>query len=139
MSEKHLDQQLFDHISKDINNNSETILVNLAVNMVKEKLDREYILCSAIHFDNKIEKETFTHSPINITSGFVLCGRRHHNVFAQLPALKFTIEDMKRYDVIQGFLTSEDRFVDRTEGGQIAFKSGQTKELVETLMSEDLW
>lgn len=39
----------------------------------------------------------------------------------------------------QGFLTSKNRFVDRTEGGKIDFSAGQTEELKETLYSEDLW
>ena len=39
---------------------------------------------------------------------------------------------------IQGFLTSKNRFVDRAEGGEIAFLSGQ-KDLKKYLFSEDLW
>jgi len=40
---------------------------------------------------------------------------------------------------IQGFLTNKNRFVDRKEGAQIAYRSGQIEELKETLFSEDLW
>jgi len=39
----------------------------------------------------------------------------------------------------RGFLTSDDRFVDRKEGGQIAFDAGQTAKLTECLFSEDLY
>ena len=42
-------------------------------------------------------------------------------------------------DGVQGFLTSDDRFVDRKEGGQIAFDAGQTAKLTECLFSEDLY
>jgi len=40
---------------------------------------------------------------------------------------------------IQGFVTSDDRFVDRKEAGEIAFKAGQIKKLTERLFSEDLY
>jgi len=39
----------------------------------------------------------------------------------------------------QGFLTSKNRFVDRKEGGEIAFAAGQTEKLREMLFSEDLY
>lgn len=105
----------------------------------KEEVKLEYILCSAIHFDNKVQKDVFQHSPVNITSGFVLCGRRHHNVFAQLPALKFQISDMKNYTTTQGFLTNEDRFLDRGEALIVAYKAKQTDKCIGELFSEDLW
>ena len=40
---------------------------------------------------------------------------------------------------IQGFLTSDDRFVNRKEAGQIAFDAGQITKLTECLFSEDLY
>jgi hypothetical protein len=40
---------------------------------------------------------------------------------------------------IQGFLTSKNRFVDREEGGRIAFNAGQTDKLKQTLYSEDIY
>jgi len=39
----------------------------------------------------------------------------------------------------QGFLTSKDRFVNRKEGGEIAYAAGQTSNLRKTLFSEDLY
>ena len=42
-------------------------------------------------------------------------------------------------DEVQGFLTNLDRFVDRVEGGKIAFNAGQTTELKNRLFSEDLY
>ena len=41
--------------------------------------------------------------------------------------------------IVQGFVTSDDMFVEREEAGVIAFKAGQTKELKEILFSEDLY
>jgi hypothetical protein len=39
----------------------------------------------------------------------------------------------------QGFLTSDDKFVDRIEGAKIASKAGQTSEHVIVLYSENLY
>lgn len=36
----------------------------------------ERILCAAVHYDDGKE---YVHQPINITSGYVVCGHRHHN------------------------------------------------------------
>ena len=48
-------------------------------------------------------------------------------------------ERIEKMDEVQGFLTNKDRFVDREEGGTIAFESGQTGVLKKTLYSEDLY
>ena len=40
---------------------------------------------------------------------------------------------------IQGFLTSQDRFVDRKEAADIAYKAGQIKDITDCLISEDLY
>jgi hypothetical protein len=45
----------------------------------------------------------------------------------------------KNKKAIQGFLTSDDRFVDRKEAGEIAFKAGQTECLRDCLFSENLY
>lgn len=42
-------------------------------------------------------------------------------------------------EIVQGFLTNKNRFVDRKEGGEIAFAAGQIKELKRHLFSEDLY
>jgi hypothetical protein len=112
-------------------------------------IKKEYIICSAIHVD---DKTSHVHQPRNISSGIVICGRRHHNCITTYFALTG-----KRIpcNSIQGFLTNTDRFVNRQEGLQIALKSGQTnikKEYVEisewlnldpntpdVLISEDLY
>lgn len=40
---------------------------------------------------------------------------------------------------VQGFVTSEGRFVDRIEAARIAYEAGQTKEPLKHLFSEDVW
>lgn len=101
--------------------------------------NNEYILCAAIWFNDDIEH---IHQPKNINTGFVITGRRHHNCIAILEIMNkrtadFVIDGKRKY--VQGFLTSKDRFVDRKEGGEIAYNAGQTKELEKTLFSEDLY
>src|SRR5574342_668956 len=94
---------------------------------------KEYIICAAVHYDDGI---VHWHQPINISTGIVLCGRRHHNVisnYSQLTGLKSKCED------VQGFLTSKDRFVNREEGGAIAFEAGQITKSTNCLFSEDLY
>lgn len=100
---------------------------------------KEYILCSAIWFDDDIKH---IHQPKNIETGFVLCGRRHHNCIGLLEIINkrtadFVINGKRKY--IQGFLTSLDRFVDRKEGGKIAYDAKQTNKLEKSLFSEDLY
>jgi len=100
-------------------------------------MDKEYIICSAIYFN---DEKYHVHQPKNIDIGFVVCGRRHHNCYATFKAMGLEKPDrIERMDEIQGFLTNLDRFVDRIEGGEIAYKSGQIKELKQNLYSEDLY
>lgn len=99
-------------------------------------MKKEYILCSAIWFDDGKE---YVHNCDNIETGFVICGRRHHNCFAILGQVLMEDRGYKQLDEVQGFITNTNRFVDREEGGRIAFSAGQTKELKTTLYSEDLW
>ena len=94
-----------------------------------------YITCSAIWFN---DGKKYTHQPSNIDTGFVICGHRHHNCFMTAYILNKN-EKLKGIEEIQGFMTNENNFVDRIEGGQIAFKSGQTSELKTMLFSEDLY
>lgn len=85
----------------------------------------EYILCAAIHFD---DGKQYIHQPVNITSGFVVAGRRHHNCYITYAAIRSQVaHDGALYEAqldpmlknrpenTQGFLTSHDRFIDRYE------------------------
>lgn len=99
---------------------------------------KEYILCAAIHYD---DGKQYVHQPTNITSGFVVCGRRHHNIINTL-GLVFNHKTRGREG--QGFLTNTDRFVDRKEGYRIAKAAGQLLHDLHdqsnpTLVSEDLY
>ena len=112
----------------------------------------EKILCAAIHYDNHIN---YPHMDCyGIQTGFVLCGYRHHNIIAVLPENTSTDFWNKRLnplnidwpidnpDIIQGFITSLGRFVNREEAAKIALESGQIGELKYSknkLFSEDLY
>ena len=101
----------------------------------------EYIICSAIHFNDGKKHE---HQPKNITNGFVVCGRRHHNCYITtwiLNGEKSMSEKMTEANgrAIQGFLTSKDRFVDRKEGGKIAYEQKQIDRETDCMFSEDLY
>ena len=96
--------------------------------------NNEYIICAAIYLEMD---DSFPHQPVNITNGLVVCGRRHHNCFTIISNLDNSFNIVKNKK--QGFITSKDRFVDRQEAAEIALKSGQTKKITSTLMSEDLY
>lgn len=93
-----------------------------------------YIICSAIHFVNT---KKYLHQPKNIDNGIVITGRRHHNVFTNMSALGI---DIHKFDkAILGFLTNTDLFVDRKEGGRIAYEAKQIDKPTNMLFSEDLY
>jgi hypothetical protein len=96
----------------------------------------EYILCAAIHFD---DGKKYRLQPKNIETGLVLCGWRHGCIFPQIGGLVKERKDLGIFEKSQGFITNFNRYVERKEGGEIAFKAGQTSELKETLYSEDLY
>ena len=97
-------------------------------------MKQEYILCSAIWYQ---DGEIYVHQPKNIEMGFVICGRRHHNIVNTI-GQKFYFRTAENSHV-QGFLTNLDRFVDRKEAAQIAFNYGQIPALKKELFSEDLY
>ena len=107
----------------------------------------ERIICSAVWFKTGI---AYVHQPVNIQTGYVVCGRRHHNCFASKMAVmdeRNTLELVERTDlackaeIVQGFLTSDDRFVNRKEAFIIAKKAGQLlrEKKNDTLFSEDIF
>ena len=99
----------------------------------------EYILCAAIHYD---DDKVHPHQPKNIKQGFVICGRRHHNCFAIMGSL-LGIGNYDKNKIVQGFVTSLDRYVDRKEGLVIAMAAKQIRKQKQTpedvLISEDLY
>lgn len=105
---------------------------------LNKKHEIPYIICAAIWFN---DGKVYSHQPKNIIEGIVVCGRRHHNCFLTAYELngKEKLKHVSDYGIIQGFVTSDDRFVDRKFAGEIAFKAGQINELTDCLFSEDLY
>lgn len=106
--------------------------------LFSNKSKEEYVLCAAIHFNDRKEYE---HQPKNIASGFVVCGRRHHNCFITAKILGFDKKGFNEGDgsLVQGFLTSKDRFLDRKEAAKLAISMNQTDRNPNILFSEDLY
>lgn len=107
----------------------------------------ERLICAAIWFKTGVN---YIHQPLNITSGYVICGRRHHNCFAAKMAVMDETNSLglvARTDlacnpeIVQGFLTNTDRFVDRKEAFVIAKNAGQLlrEKNNDTLFSEDIY
>ena len=100
------------------------------------------IICSALYIRDGNEHQN---QPVNIDTGFIVCGRRHSDCY-------YTISLMgnKEYKHMvggrsgQGFLTTDNRFVDRKEAYTIAKSAGQLLHDLHDLSnpqlcSEDLW
>lgn len=96
---------------------------------------KEYILCAAIWYNDGLKHDS---QPVNIETGFVVCGRRHHNCYATVvniaslnEAIKLKITNIENtmskeeYNKHQGFITSLDRYVDRKEAWIIAKENNQ--------------
>lgn len=101
--------------------------------------DKEYILCAAIWFDDKID-----HNEICLEgkTGFVICGRRHHNCFNTAYILSNKNTDYLKFEKEQGFITNTNRFVSRIEAAKIAFEAEQIPSPTSHpagLFSEDLY
>lgn len=104
----------------------------------------EYILCAAIWCKEiPLKKDIPQVLPINCDRGIVVTGHRHGQCIWTIGCLTglraVTFAEDGIGENIQGFLTSKNRFVNRTEGGEIAFAAKQTTELKTTLYSEDLY
>jgi hypothetical protein len=104
----------------------------------------EYILCAAIWCKEiPLKKDIPQVLPINCDRGIVVTGHRHGQCIWTIGCLTGLRAVTHAEDGIgeneQGFLTSKNRFVNRKEGGEIAFAAKQTKELKTTLYSEDLY
>jgi hypothetical protein len=91
---------------------------------------KPYILCAAYWND---VPGIYASQPENITHGYVITGWRHDNCITT--QLFFS----KKVTGIMGFLTSDNRFVDREEAAEIAFEAGQISKKVDILISEDLY
>lgn len=100
-------------------------------------LNNPYLICSAIYYDDGVVRP---HQPKNINQGIVVCGRRHYNCFVVLKEM-FPNKNYKR-NCIQGFLTSDNNFLNREQSLKIAKESGQVRNKLIAgckLTSEDLY
>ena len=114
---------------------------NLTIANMSEK--REYILCSAIHYDDgkqNRKRRSFSYPE----TGILICGYRHADIISILPTNNSMRNDGIEYKCTQGFLTSKGRFVNREEAYKIAFREDQLLEGVDftgktMLYSEDIY
>lgn len=97
--------------------------------------DEEYVLCAATWFD---DGKKYQHQPKNIKTGLVLCGFGHHAAFQQIGGLVGERQKLGIHEKEQGFITSKNRFVSRSEASIIARKAGQIHIDIKELHSEDL-
>ncbi len=103
----------------------------------------EYILCAALWIkDGKF----YAHQPKNVETGYVICGHRHHNCYNTLTNIRNDNGEYYRSVctcIFDGFITSKNRFVDRTEAIKVAMNCGQIKKIgrcnLNELFSEDLY
>ena len=117
--------------------------------------NKEYIICSAIYINNG---ELYINQPYNINSGFVIAGRRHSDCIQTYANLFYAINGMNEdypyqsfnsfkkqnsiYDDrhwIEGFITANNKFLNRCDAVVIAYQAGQINKLKKRLYSEDLY
>lgn len=103
----------------------------------------EKIICSAIWYKD-LPAQKFL--PVNISKGMVVCGLRHVHCVDVLHSMtgirSVTNAPDGAGEMIQGFLTNRNRFVDRIEGLEIASKADQIIKKhspINELTSEDLY
>lgn len=101
----------------------------------------ERILCSAIWYKEfSVKNENLQPNPANVHNGLVFCGHRHtHCMHTMVSVTGLRSVEKEVGKSIQGFLTSKNRFVDRTEAAEIARSAGQVSSHVTYLYSEDLY
>lgn len=99
------------------------------------------ILCAAIWFN---DEKRYEHGCKNITRGFVITGRRHSDCFMTLNILTGGNRELLKKEKEQGFITSDNFFVNRYSAWLIAKEAGQIIERpdrfkIGVLFSEDLY
>lgn len=101
---------------------------------------KEYILCAAIWWN---DGKNWPNQPCNINEGFVTCAKRHYGCIATIVVMGKRaadfVDDNGKRRYVHGFLTNKNRFVDRKEGGDIAFRANQINKETDCLFSEDLY
>lgn len=95
----------------------------------------EYVMCAANYHNDGIDH---MFQPYNIDKGFIIGGWRHPCCGnSYLASSGFN----NYHDCIQGFLTTKNRFLTRSEALQLVISTGQLqKDIIGSqLTSEDLW
>jgi len=92
---------------------------------------KESILCSAIWFD-----DNKSHPEQPVKTGFVTCGLRHSNCLSTALIINMRLVNTPQ---VYGFLTNKNRFVGRSEAAIIAYTSGQIKESILELNSDEIF
>lgn len=108
-------------------------------------MKRPFIVCAAIWYKDPIRKEVtefnvnlngfYPNQPKNIKEGIVIGGHNHSHCIAIYAVLTGAIT---KGEDEQGFITSDNYFVDRKQAAKIAFEAGQTPVLEDVLYSETL-
>lgn len=104
---------------------------------------KEYIICAASWYDDGIEHGEASGAN-NVTTGYVICGFRHHNIIRLAPENQNFEGGLIHFDCkmypLQGFMTSWGRFVKRDTAALIAKEVGQVpKDFQGLLFSEDIY
>lgn len=104
----------------------------------------ELILCAAIWYKEiPLKKVINGVLPKNCDKGLVVLGHRHGQCMWTMGSLTGLRSVSNAPDGVgeyeQGFLTNKNRFVGREEAAEIAFNTGQIKEKINRLHSEDLY
>lgn len=76
----------------------------------------EKVICSAIWYD---DGNIYPHQPKGIETGYVACGLRHCGIIGQ------SLEDRRQLEVCQGFLTDQNKFVNREDALNIVLNNTQ--------------
>ena len=110
-----------------------------------EEVKKEYILCAAIWYRDGTEAPRGMIAQ-NIDTGVVIGQWRHGNCInvrstnpvwnakklaerkGETPMITKYEDTLEYYDYVDGFLTSEGKFVDRWQGMKIAYEAGQVDE-----------
>lgn len=85
-------------------------------------MKKEYIVCSAIWL--KSPGQSFNCLVGSVPNGIVLTGLRHKDCLSLVSSL-VPIELIPEFEIIEGFLTSENKFVNRVAARFIAKQAGQ--------------
>lgn len=91
------------------------------------------IICSAIHID---DDKIWAFQPTNIYRGFIVTGMRHNNCFM---TMKICGYNHKKFNTVQGFLTHDNRFLNRVDAVAEALICNQIRESKKELFSKDLY